>query len=309
MSSKHHVISKIYFDPAGFGSNKQTFEEARKKDKSITLDDVREFFKTKVEKKDKAYGYNSFVAPRPYYEYQADLFFINNLENQKFTVGMLMIDIFTKYMTVVPIVSKAEKTGDITAGLLECLTKMGKDLEILYTDNERGLGTPEVDEWLKKRGIDHIISRSKAWFAERAVRTFKNALYKRVESSRKKNVQWHELVYPILLKYNNLVKHTTTNHTPAEARKEKNEFDVKVNLLAHKKHTRIYPKLKVNDEVKVFKKKRTTENKETYSTYLDDSYKIKKITYEHNQPFFELKNFYMKNVPNKFMRSEIVNNR
>ena len=74
MSQKNKIIAKIYFDPAGFGSIKQTFEEARKKDKSITLDDVREFFKKRVEKKDTAYGYNSFVAPRPYYEYQADLF-------------------------------------------------------------------------------------------------------------------------------------------------------------------------------------------------------------------------------------------
>ena len=186
MSEKEKIISKIYFDPGGFGSIKQTFEDARKKNKSITLDDVKEFFRTRVEKKNKAFGYNSFVAPRPYYEYQADLFFINDLENQKYTIGMLMIDIFTKFMVVVPLASKSEKTGDITSGLLECLTKMGHKPEIVYTDNELGLGTQAVDDLLKEKGIDHIITRSKAWFAERAVRTFKSALYKRVENSKKK---------------------------------------------------------------------------------------------------------------------------
>jgi hypothetical protein len=231
------------------------------------------------------------------------------LEKQKYKIGMLMIDIFTKYMTVVPLVSKAEKTGDITAGLLECLTKMGKNPEIIYTDNETGLGTPGITDLLKEKGIDHIITRSKAWFAERSVRTFKNALYKRVERSKKKDVQWTEFIKPILETYNDKMKHSTTNHTPTEAREEKNEFDVKLNLLLHKKHTRDYPTLRVNDEVKVFKKKTLNKKKETYSTYLDDSYKIKKITYEHNQPFFELKNFNMKNVPNKFMRSELLNNR
>ena len=34
-----------------------------------------------------------------------------------------MIDIFTKYIAVVPLTSKSEKTGDITSGLLECLNK------------------------------------------------------------------------------------------------------------------------------------------------------------------------------------------
>jgi len=83
MSSKEDIIAKIYYDVGGFGSIKHTLEDAKKKDKSITLDDVKEFFRTRVEKKNKAYGFNSFVAPRPYYEYQVDLFFINDLENRK----------------------------------------------------------------------------------------------------------------------------------------------------------------------------------------------------------------------------------
>jgi len=66
MSSKEDIIAKIYFDPGGFGSVKQTLEDAKKKDKSSTLDDVKEFFRTRVEKKNKAYGFNSFVALKPY---------------------------------------------------------------------------------------------------------------------------------------------------------------------------------------------------------------------------------------------------
>jgi len=136
-----------------------------KKINQLQLDDVKEFFRTRVEKKNKAYGFNSFVAPRPYYEYQVDLFFISDLDNQKYKIGMLMIDIFTKYMVVVPIASKSEKTGDITSGLLECLNKMGKKPEIVYSDNELGLRTEAVDNLSKEKGIDHIITRSKAWFA------------------------------------------------------------------------------------------------------------------------------------------------
>jgi hypothetical protein len=37
---KNNIISKIYYDKSGFGSIKTTFEDARKVDKSITLEDI-----------------------------------------------------------------------------------------------------------------------------------------------------------------------------------------------------------------------------------------------------------------------------
>jgi len=60
------------------------------------------FFNKYVEQKTKHVGQNSFVAPEAYYEYEVDLFFINDLEDQKFTVGLLCIDIFSKWIEVIP---------------------------------------------------------------------------------------------------------------------------------------------------------------------------------------------------------------
>ena len=118
MDSKQEIIKKIYYDPSGHGSLKTTLEDARQVDKTITINDVKEFFKNNIEKKTQLKGMNSFVAPHAYYEYQLDLFFINDLENQKNRIGMAMIDIFTKYASVVTIASKGE--GDVAAGVLEC---------------------------------------------------------------------------------------------------------------------------------------------------------------------------------------------
>ena len=42
-NNKDQTISKIYNDLSGFGSIKQTFEEARQIDKTITLNDVKEW--------------------------------------------------------------------------------------------------------------------------------------------------------------------------------------------------------------------------------------------------------------------------
>ena len=74
MTGKQDTIRKIYFDPVGFSSIKQTFEDARKKDKTITLNDVKQFFKTNVEQKKQLKGYNSFVANEAKFEYQIDFF-------------------------------------------------------------------------------------------------------------------------------------------------------------------------------------------------------------------------------------------
>ena len=122
--NKNDIISKIYFDRSGFGSIQTTYKDAKAKEPTITLNDVKEWFKENVEQKKQLGGQNSFIPPHPFYEFQMDLFFINDLEKQKFRVGLLMIDIFTKYMVVVPIKSKGE--GDISAGMIEALNKMKK---------------------------------------------------------------------------------------------------------------------------------------------------------------------------------------
>ena len=121
MTSKQDTIGKIYFDRSGYGSKQTTLRDAKEKDKTITMKDIEEFFRKNVEQKKQLRGQNSFIPPHPFYEFQMDLFFINDLEKQKFRVGLLMIDIFTKYMVVVPIASKGE--GDIASGMMEALKK------------------------------------------------------------------------------------------------------------------------------------------------------------------------------------------
>ena len=189
--NKNDIISKIYFDRSGFGSIQTTYRDARAKDKTITLNVVKEWFKKNVEQKKQLRGQNSFIAPYPFYEFQMDLLKINDLENQKFRVGMLMIDIFTKYMVVVPIKSKGE--GDIASGMIEGLKKMNGKPELLFTDDETALNTQAIQDYLKEQGIAHHRTRGHPNFSERAIRTYKDMLYKTIEADEKKgkeNIQW-----------------------------------------------------------------------------------------------------------------------
>ena len=44
MSDKNKIISDIYFDRSGCGSIANTFKDAKAKDKSVTLADVKAWF-------------------------------------------------------------------------------------------------------------------------------------------------------------------------------------------------------------------------------------------------------------------------
>jgi hypothetical protein len=106
--TKDEILSFIYLDPAGYGSVAETYKEARKKDKTITMQDVKEFISKHQEQKKQLRGYNSFIAHKPKEEYQVDLFFIpkKDFPNEVYTGGVIAIDIFTKFISIVPIKSK-----------------------------------------------------------------------------------------------------------------------------------------------------------------------------------------------------------
>ena len=286
MSDKQKIINDIYFDKSGFASRATTLKDARQKDKSITMDDVNQFFRKNVEEKRRPRGQNSFIAPHAYYEFQFDLFFINDLEKQPMRAGALCIDIFTKYMTVVPIPSKSE--GDVASALIECFNKMGKFPKILYTDDESALNTKSIQDYLKEKGIQHHTTRGHPNFSERAIRSFKDALYKRIEADDKKgkqNIDWRDYIFQILLTYNNKSIHSSIKMTPNEARKNKNEYEVKINLELKGKSTRKYPSLDVGDDVKVMRKKAITE-KERSSHWLKETFTVKRIEKKLGQNYY-----------------------
>ena len=103
--SHNNILNKVYHDPAGHGSITSTFKSAFRQDKTITLNAVKQWFKSNLETTKQVKGINSFVAPYTYYDYQLDLMFFSDLRSQKFEQGVLCIDIFTKYAVVVPIKS------------------------------------------------------------------------------------------------------------------------------------------------------------------------------------------------------------
>ena len=169
---------------------------------------LKSFLRKKFEEKRKMRGENSFMAPHAYWEYQLDLFFIskNDLENQNSRIGMVLIDIFSKFATVIPI--KSKEPPDVLAGIMEGLQNMGKKPKMFYSDEEGSSYSKTIIEYLEQEKIEIHRTTGHPAFAERFIRSFKDMLFKRVEADEKKgkaNIQWTDYIFEILLTYNNKI--------------------------------------------------------------------------------------------------------
>jgi hypothetical protein len=161
------IIEKVYYD--FYGSIKDTYNDVRKIDKSIKYDDVKRWFDKNQVRKTNLRGFNSFIADHVKQEYQIDLFFVN--EDDDFKVGLLIIDIFSKYITVVPL--KTKQPDDVLQGLKDGFHNMGGKPESIYSDDEGAFNSKLLQDYFKEHKIDHIVTRGHAAFAERGIRTIK----------------------------------------------------------------------------------------------------------------------------------------
>ena len=217
MNDRDKVIAKIYYGKEGRQTPYKTWLDAKAIDPRITLDWVRGWFKSNIEKARQVGGAkNSYVAPRAYHEYQADLFYITEKQfpNQDMPFGLSVIDVFSKYATVIPL--KERKVEFVMAALFKAFKTIGKQPEILYTDDEGALQTSWVAKEFERAGIQHIITTNSAHFVERFNRTFKNLIASRMKTLQanrkvvgkqpeidKTKYQWSDLIPSVMAEYNN----------------------------------------------------------------------------------------------------------
>jgi hypothetical protein len=183
---KQDIISKIYFDRAGYGSKRNTLKDAKEKDSSIKMEDVEQFFKKNVEVKKKPRGMNSFVAPHNNHTYQVDIFFISKKYlkvKQKYRAGLVCIDVLSKFCVVVPV--RRKETGSVIKGTKTALQKMGKNPKIICSDDEKAIASGEFQQYDEDEGIELYRTRGHPAFAEAFIRTFKSKLFKRIENDEK----------------------------------------------------------------------------------------------------------------------------
>ena len=78
--------------------------------------------------------------------------------------------------------------------------------------------------------------------------------------------------------------------TPADAMKKTNQIQVRLNLELRRKHLRLYPNIRVDDTVKIFKKKDKLD-KERVSNWGDKKYKVIEIVKHNDQKLYKLEGY------------------
>jgi hypothetical protein len=261
----------------------KTYQKAKAKVDTVTQKDVKDWFDRNVEKKTKMRGWNSYIAPGICDEFEMDVFEMPKSYPgyKEFPMGLLAIDIFSKYMSIIPL--KNKKGVSLKPAIEETFKKIGCKPRIIYTDNEGGLNNKkEFGTWFEDNDILHIVTTEHANTAERAIRTLKFMMEKRMELQKKQGTRthWSVIVPNILDVYNNKSEHSSIKMTPAEGREKKNEAIVKANLEIRARYGRKYPALRKGDKVKVFKKKDKAKQKERFSNWAPRIWTIEDIKEE-----------------------------
>ena len=286
------LVRKTYYSKTGLSTPYKIYHDAHAIDKIISLEVVRKWFRENVERTKQVGGAkNSFVAPRAYHEYQADLLNITDRQfpNQDYPFGLSMIDVFSKYATVIPL--KERNSKHVMAAILKGFKDIGKQPEILYTDEEGALMQKEVAPEFEKMGVQHIITAGSAHFVERFHRTFKLMIKQRVDELKRAKrkltkttpidtarIQWSDLTPQVLAVYNNKNKHRIIGMTPAEAKKPSSEADAKMAMELVARQGRRFPILRVGDKVKILRKKKVVGDKEWMSNFRDGERTIASIS-------------------------------
>ena len=291
---KNKIINDVYFDAAGFGGVQKTYIDAKEKDNKITMKDVKDWFEKNINRKTQLKGYNSFINDEAYDEFEIDLAFIKT-EN-KTHILLVMLDIFSKYASAIEIQSK--ETPDVIAGIMEGFVKMGKKPKRIYSDNEGAVKSNLFEEYCKENNIQLIFTRTHAWAVERFIRTLRDKILKRIEYDKTKDFK--HILFEVLLTYNNKDIHSSTGLTPNEARLNKNRLQVKLNLEIHRISKRSYPELKIDDKVKIYKKKGKFD-KEFKSVWLKDVHTISDIQTSFGQNYY-----YNDNFKHPFLRNKLL---
>ena len=164
---------------------------------------------------------------------------------------------------------------------------MGGKPETMYSDNEGSFNANSVSKYLKENNVRPLFTLGHAAYAERAIRTMKDMIYKRVEHTKQK---WVDVLYAVLLTYNNRNKSSITGMTPVEAKRPGNQMDVAAHLEIHRINKRKYPNINIGDKVKMLKKKKHFQ-KENISTWSPTVHTVLDIVESHGQKFYKISNY------------------
>lgn len=186
-----HTLYSQHNEPYGLSSQAKLWEKAKSINPAITRDDVFNFLRsnktyTLHKLQTKKFPRQKIIASKPKVIMAADLADVRHIRKENNNIGYLLvcIDVFSRYMQVVPCRNKDANTM-LVAFKQVVENKDSEGLRRLNTDLGTEFWNRKVRNYLCSRGIklySVYSSEIKAALAERAIRTLKARIYKFITS-------------------------------------------------------------------------------------------------------------------------------
>ena len=246
---KDKLIELEYYNPlTGFVGTDKLYHKL--KSKGITRKDILHFLKrqeiVQITRKNN-FKARSFIPPRPLYEFQVDLIYIDNSKlNNDSKYALTCVDIFTKVADVVLL--KRKDDASVVEAMKSVLNTMGIP-EYVYSDRGSEFIAKGFKELLKEKGIKQLFTIGHAAFIEVFNRTIKELLHRYLISTDTKTLT--KVLPKILNNYNNSY-HSTIKMTPNEATQD-NYKQVYRNIVKAS-NTVSLPAIREGDKVRVIAK-------------------------------------------------------
>lgn len=318
------ILKDIYHDasnPAGLGGVRQLYREARKRNKNITLRDVKEFLQqsrtyTLHKSTRKRFPRRKILAPKPRVIMTCDLGDFSALQKHNKGVKYILfcLDVFSRYLQVAPLTSKSgQNTVSALRSILE--SEESKGVSRLFTDLGTEFYNSRVKDYLSRKRVRLYSNESretKASLAERVIRTIKTKLYKFLTLN---NTLTYIHILPSLVNAYNRTPHSGLGlqQTPTQVHQIRDLSHIKaqfkrmyLNRPTIKKH--ISSDLTVGDIVRLQSVARTQFkfNKAYTVNNTEELFKIVRTDTSQNIPTYYLEDLEGEEVKGAFYRDELI---
>lgn len=318
------LLRKIYNDhsnPAGLASIQKLYRAARVQNPDVRIADVKAFLKasrtyTLHTQSRKRFPRRKILAAKPRAILTCDTATMVSLakENDGIKYLLVCIDVFSRYLQVVPLKSKNAQAS--LEGLKQVLeSPFSKGYSRLMTDLGGEFYNQPVKLYLKRMGVKlySVSSREiKASIAERIIRTLKTKIFKYITLNN--TLRYIDVLQDIVRAYNETPhKSLGLSQTPNDVHSftKPSQFIRQFRLMYindKQRRKTVSPLLNIGDKVRLQSLARTQSvfNKAYYPQNTEEIFSIKDIDTSQPIPLYKLEDLGGEPITGSFYREELT---
>ena len=316
MNDWQTYLQSIYYDPKHPGSltgPKKLYEAIRAEGKyTLSLAKIKTWLKgqetyTMTRQVRRKFPRRHYVVEGLDSRWQSDLMDMIYVSqyNDGIKYLMIVIDIFSRYVWVVPL--KSKQAREVTEGMSDLLKKLSRKPKVFQSDSGSEYKNHVFKAMLKRQGIVQLfaLNETKASLAERVIKTLKMRLYRYM--LKHVTYRYLDVLDKVVASYNR-TQHRSLGRSPASVDRD-NESEVRLDQYLIRKKTKA-PKLKQTftfkegDTVRVSHLRRAFD-REYQEKWSGEIFTIEKRYWSQGHDVYRLKDYGGESIEGTFYASEL----